>query len=135
MVSKLWIFFRIFVAYNLSVKSTKTFLNFFNVSFFGQKINILSLTIVKIMLDIIKLLWYLLRIAAFEYYLRLTGYFYPLYQSAFANVKDIYIEVNSYFGLLKKDLYSENKVLILKSFQEGLFKLIILVYYNLNNIL
>lgn len=72
---KLYIFFKIFVVYNISIKRTKFFVNYFNAGLLGQEINILSLIIVKKKLNTIKLLQYLLTRRALKYYIELTSYF------------------------------------------------------------
>lgn len=47
LLSKLYIFFEIFVAYNISIKLTKTFLNYPDVGLLGQEVNTLGLTTAK----------------------------------------------------------------------------------------
>ena len=56
LLSKLGILFEIFVAYNISIKPTMTFLNYPNVMLPGQEVNIPGLTIAKKKLNAIKLL-------------------------------------------------------------------------------
>lgn len=72
--SKLRILFKIFVAYRILIKSTQSFLNYPDVSLFGQRIDSLGLTTVKEKLQAIKLLTYSKTLGALEYYLGLTGY-------------------------------------------------------------
>ena len=55
LLSKLRILFKIFVAYNISIKLTKTFLNYPNVGLLGQEVNTLGLTIAKKKLNAIRL--------------------------------------------------------------------------------
>lgn len=74
LLSKLCILFEIFVAYNISIKPTKTFLNYPNVGLLGQEVNTLGLTTAKKKLNAIRLLQYPLTVGALEYYLGLTGY-------------------------------------------------------------
>lgn len=74
LLSKLCIFFEIFVTYNISIKPTKTFLNYPDVGLLGQEVNTLGLTTVKEKLGAIRLLQYPLMVGALEYYLGLTGY-------------------------------------------------------------
>lgn len=71
---KLHILFEIFVAYNISIKPTKTFLNYSNVALLGQEVNILGLIIAKKKLNVIRLLQYPLIVGALEYHLSLTDY-------------------------------------------------------------
>lgn len=73
-LSKLCIFFEIFVAYNISIKPTKTFLNYPDVGLLGQEVNTLGLTTAKEKLNAIRLPQYPLTVGALEYYLGLTGY-------------------------------------------------------------
>lgn len=56
LLSKLRILSEIFVTYNISIKSTKTFLNYPDVGLLGQKVNTLSQTIAKEKLNAIRLL-------------------------------------------------------------------------------
>lgn len=74
LLSKLRTLFEIFVAYNISIKPTKTFLNYPNVGLLGQQVNLLGLTTAKEKLNAISLLHYLDTLGALEYYLGLTGY-------------------------------------------------------------
>ena len=74
LLSKLRILFEIFVAYNISIKPTKTFLNYPDVGLLGQEVNTLGLTTAKEKLDATRLLQYPLTVGALEYYLGLTGY-------------------------------------------------------------
>lgn len=74
LLSKLCILFEIFVAYNISIKLTKTLLNYLNVGLLGQEFNMLGLSIAKEKLNAIRLPQYLLTMGALEYYLGLTGY-------------------------------------------------------------
>ena len=73
-LSKLCILFEIFIAYNISIKLTKTFLNYPDVRLLGQEVNTLGLTTTKEKLDAIRLLQYPLKGGALEYYLGLTDY-------------------------------------------------------------
>ncbi len=45
LLQKLRVLFEIFVAYNISIKPTKTYLNYLDVRFLGQQVNSLGLTI------------------------------------------------------------------------------------------
>lgn len=47
MLRKLQIFFSIFIAFNIYIKSTKTFFHYFDIRLLGQKVNLLGLTIVE----------------------------------------------------------------------------------------
>ena len=75
LLSKLRIFFELFVTYNISIKQTKTFLNYSDVGLLGQEVNTLGLTTAKEKLNAIWFLQYPLTVWALEYYLGLTGYF------------------------------------------------------------
>lgn len=59
MLDKLQISFQIFVAFNISIKPTKTFLNYPNIGLLRQKVNLLGLTIAEKKLKAIKGLIYL----------------------------------------------------------------------------
>lgn len=72
---KLYIFFKIFVTYNISIKLTKTYLNYLDIGLLGQRVNSLGLIIVDDKLRAIQLLHYLDTLGALEFYLSLTGYF------------------------------------------------------------
>lgn len=74
LLHKLRIFFEIFVYYNICIKPSKTFLNYPDVGFLGQKVNSLGLTTAKDKLKAIRLLCYPETLGALEYYLGLTGY-------------------------------------------------------------
>lgn len=52
---KLCILFKIFMAYNISIKLIKTFFNYPDVRLLGQEVNTLDLTIAKEKLDAIRL--------------------------------------------------------------------------------
>lgn len=65
--SKLHILFEIFVAYNISIKPTKTFLNYPDVGLLGQEVNTLGLTTAKEKLNAIRLFQYPLTVGALEY--------------------------------------------------------------------
>lgn len=75
MIDQLWILFQIFVAFNISIKPTKTFLNYPDVGILGQKVNLLGLTTAEEKLKAIKRLTYPNTLGALKYYLGLTGYF------------------------------------------------------------
>ena len=74
LLQKLRILFEIFVAYNLSIKPTKTYLNYPDVIFLGQQVNVLGLTTFDDKLKAIQLLCYPETLGTLEYYLGLTGY-------------------------------------------------------------
>lgn len=71
---KLRTLFEIFVAYNISIQPTKSFLNYPDVGFLGQRVDSLGLTTAKDKLQAIKLPSYPDILGALEYYLGLTGY-------------------------------------------------------------
>lgn len=74
LLEKLRILFDIFLKYNISIKLSKSFLNYPNVRLLGQKVSSLGLTTSEEKLRAIKLVNYPKTLDAFEYYLRLTGY-------------------------------------------------------------
>ena len=74
LLGKLCIFFDIFFKYNISIKSTKSFLNYPNIGLLGQQVNFLGFTTSEKKLRAIKHLTYRETLGALEYYLSLTGY-------------------------------------------------------------
>ena len=56
---KLRILFEIFLHYNISIKLTKSYLNYPIIGFFGQQVNFLGLTILDDKLKAIRLFHYL----------------------------------------------------------------------------
>ena len=73
-LQKLRILFDIFLKYNISIKPTKSFLNYPDVGLLGQQVNSLGLTTSKEKLRAIKHLTYPETLGLLEYYLGLTGY-------------------------------------------------------------
>lgn len=71
---KLRTLFEIFVAYNISIQPTKSFLNYPDVGLLEQRVDSLGLTTAKDKLQAINLLSYPDTLGALEYYLGLTGY-------------------------------------------------------------
>ncbi len=71
---KFCVFFKIFFAYNISIKPTKTYLNYPDVGLLGQRVYYLGLTIFDDKLRAIHLLCYSETLGALEYYLGRTGY-------------------------------------------------------------
>ena len=74
LLEKLRILFDIFLEYNISIKPTKSSLNYPNVGLLGQRVNSLGLTKSEEKLRAIKHLTYSETLGALEYYLGLTGY-------------------------------------------------------------
>ena len=74
LLEKLRILFDIFLEYNISIKSTKSFLNYPDVGLLGQRVNSLGLTTSEEKLRAIKHLTYPKTLGALKYYLGLTGY-------------------------------------------------------------
>lgn len=74
LLSKLRVLFNIFLRYNISIKPTKSLLNYLNVGLLGQRVNSLGLTTFEEKLKAIRLLAYPDTLGALEYYLGLTGY-------------------------------------------------------------
>lgn len=71
---KLRALFEIFPHYNISIKPTKSYLNYPDVGPLGQRVNSLGLTTSDEKLKAIRLLRYPEILGALEYYLGLTGY-------------------------------------------------------------
>ena len=74
LLHKLCILFEIFLYYNISIKPTKSYLNYPDVGLLGQRVNSLGLTTSDEKLKAVCLLRYLETLGALEYYLGLTGY-------------------------------------------------------------
>ena len=66
--------FDIFLRYNISIKTTKSFLNYPDVGLLGQRVNSLGLTTFDEKLKAIRFLAYPDTLGVLEYYLGLTGY-------------------------------------------------------------
>ena len=149
LLSNLCILFEIFVAYNISIKTTNTFLNYPNVGLLGQEINTLGLTTVKKNLNAIRLLQYPLTVGALEYYLGLTGYLcsYIYHYTQLAEplqiLKTTMLKSAPLLGqqwrayALKTKLppLSPAKLPAFSSLQEALSRSTTLIHYNLNKIL
>lgn len=71
---KLRILFEIFLHYNISIKSTKSYLNYPDIGFLGQQVNFLGLITLDKKLKAVCLLQYPETLGALEYYLSLTNY-------------------------------------------------------------
>lgn len=71
---KLCILFEIFLRYNISIKPTKSYLNYSDIGLFGQRVNSLGLTTSDKNLKGIRLLRYPETLGALEYYPGLMGY-------------------------------------------------------------
>ena len=74
LLHKLCILFEIFLRYNISIKPTKSYLNYPDVGLLGQRVNSLGLITFDEKLKAIRLLCYPETLGALEYYLGLTGY-------------------------------------------------------------
>lgn len=71
---KLRILFEIFLHYNISIKPTKSYLNYVDVGLLGQRFDFLGLTTSSEKLKAMRLLQYLKTLGALKYYLGLTAY-------------------------------------------------------------
>ena len=74
LLDKLRVLFEIFLHYNISIKPTKSFLNYPDVRLLGQRVNSLGLNTSDEKLKVIHLFTYPDTLGALEYYLGLTGY-------------------------------------------------------------
>ena len=74
LLEKLQTLFDIFLAYNISISPSKSYLNYLDIALLGQQVNSLGLTTSEQKLNAIQLLSYLETLGALEYYLGLTGY-------------------------------------------------------------
>ena len=74
LLNKLQTLFKIFFYYNISIKPTKSYLNYLDVALLGQYVNSLGLTTLEEKLKTIRLLTYPDMLGILEYYLGLKGY-------------------------------------------------------------
>ncbi len=74
LLHKLRTLFEIFLAYNISINPTKSYLNHSDVVLLGQRVDSLGFTTLEQKLKAIKLLTYPNTLGGLEYYLGLTGY-------------------------------------------------------------
>lgn len=74
LLDKLRVLFDIFFYYNISIKPTKSYLNYPDVALLGQRVNSLGLTTSEEKLKALQLLTYPDTLGTLEYYLGLTGY-------------------------------------------------------------
>ena len=74
LLHQLRILFEIFLHYNISIKPTKSYLNYPDIGLLGQQVNFLGLTTSDKNLKAIRLLRYPETLGALEYHLGLTGY-------------------------------------------------------------
>ena len=74
LLTKLCVFFDIFLRYNILIQLTKSYLNYPDVALLGQHINFLGLSTSEEKLKAVCLLKYPKTLEALEYYLGLTGY-------------------------------------------------------------
>lgn len=93
LLKKLRILLDIFLKYNISIKPSKSFLNYPNVGLLGQKVSFLGLTTSKEKLIAIKLLNYPKTLGMLKYYLTLAGYL--------RNYIHFYAQLVAFFQTLK----------------------------------
>lgn len=74
LLDKLQILFNSFLHYNISIKPTKSYLNYLDIGIPGQRVNSLSLTTSEEKLRAIQFFTYPDTLGALEYYLDLTEY-------------------------------------------------------------
>lgn len=74
LLKKLRSIFEIFLYYNISIRPSKSFLNYPDVAFLGQCVNSLGLTTLEEKLKAMRLLTYPDTLGALKYYFGLTGY-------------------------------------------------------------
>ena len=74
LLDKLCTLFEIFLAYNISISPTKSYLDYPDVVLLGQQVDSLGLTTLEQKLKAIKLFTYPATLGALEYYLGLTDY-------------------------------------------------------------
>lgn len=149
MLEKLQILLQKFVAFNISIKSIKTFFNYSDVGLLGQKVNCLSFTIIEKNLRVIKELIYLNTFRALKYHLGLAKYlssyihFYTQLTEPLQELKISLLRQTSFMeqqthvfvSKTKLDPSSLRQWAFFKSLQEPSSRQTIFVYYNLSHIL
>lgn len=66
--------FKLFIEYNILISLIKTFLNYFNVNFLKQRVNLFDLITIKNKFKTIKTLKYSTILKILKYYINLTNY-------------------------------------------------------------
>ena len=146
LLHKLRILFEIFLRYNISIKPTKSYLNYPDVGFLGQQVNFLGLTALDKKLKAIRLLHYPETLEALEYYLGLTGYlrsyihFYTQLASPLQALKTRLLkgapetgqQRRAYALKTKLGPPSDIELAFFQAFQESLSHLTTLVHHNVD---
>ena len=110
------VLFEIFVAYNISIKRTKIYLNYPDIGFLGQRVNFLGLTTSDDKLRAIQLLCYSKTLGALEYYLGLIGYlqsyihFYAQLTEPLQLLKTLLLRSAPIAGAKRRDFASKTKL-------------------------
>lgn len=148
-ITKLRILFDIFLEYNISIKSSKSFLNYPNVRLLIQRVSSLDLIISEEKLRAIKLLNYPKTLGALEYYLGLTGYlrnyiyFYAQLAALLQALKTSLLrnalmsgqQRKAYASKTKLGVPTPQKLASFQSIQDALSHHSTLVHHNPDNIL
>ena len=116
LLGKLRALFEIFLHYNISIKPTKSYLNYHNVGLLGQQVNSLGITTSDEKLKTIRLLYYPETLGALKYYLGLTSYlrsyihFYAQMASPLQALKTRLLKGASYRGQQRRAYASKTKL-------------------------
>ena len=149
LLHKLRILFEIFLRYNISIKPTKSYLNYPDVGLLGQRVNSLRLTTSDEKLKAICFLCYPETLGALEYYLSLTGYlrsyihFYAQLASPLQALKTRLLKSapetgqqrRAYVSKIKFGPPSNIELAFFQALQETLSRPTTLVYHNANKTL
>ena len=149
LLDKLQILFEIFLHYNISIKPTKSFLNYPDVRLLGQRVNSLGLTTSDEKLNAIRLLTYSDTLRALEYYLGLTRYlqsyihFYAQLAAPLQELKTLLLrnapvagqQCKAYALKTKLRLPTPQELTSFQSIQEALSQSLTLVHHNPGKIL
>lgn len=141
--------FEIFLHYNISIKPTKSFLNYPDVRLLGQRVNSLRLTTSDEKLKAIRFLAYSDTLGALEYYLGLTGYlqnyihFYAQLAAPLQELKTSLLrhapvasqQRRAYASKTKLGPPTPQKLASFQSIQEALSQPATLVHHDLEKIL
>lgn len=142
-VTNLQVIFDLCIQYNISIKLTKVFFNYFSVNLLGQHVNSLGLTTVKDKLAAIAAVEYLTMLGDLEYFLSLTSYSY-LSVHCYAQIAMLLQDLKTFLlksmpiaGEQHKAFVSKTKLFMptdtkLVSFQilkDALLQAVTLVYY------
>lgn len=146
LLTKLRVFFKIFLRYNISIQPTKSYLNYPNVALLGQRVNSLGLLTSEEKLKAVHLLKYPKILAALEYHLGLTRYlrsyihYYAQLASPLQALKTSLLKKapesdqqhQAYASKAKLETPTEKELAVFDALQLALSQPTTLVHHNLN---